>query len=90
MTLVMSGGKATGSGGCNSFSGDYRLSGSTVAFGDVASTAMGCLQPGVNERESAFHRLLNIIRGWAIADDQLHLLDEAGTVSLVFRADPAR
>jgi heat shock protein HslJ len=40
-----SGGPLSGNVGCNSFGGDYKVSGDTVTFGSVMSTMMFCEGP---------------------------------------------
>lgn len=84
--LVMKSGKATGSGGCNSYGGDYAIDGQRIRFSDIASTAMGCLEPGVAEREGAFHRALGDARTWALDARGLSLLDAGGTERAVFES----
>jgi heat shock protein HslJ len=44
-------GKINGSVGCNSFSGDYKVSGDKITFGPIASTLMGCPDP-IGQQES--------------------------------------
>lgn len=38
-----SGGPLSGNVGCNSFGGDYKVSGDTITFGPIMSTMMACL-----------------------------------------------
>ena len=38
-----SAGKLNGNVGCNSFGGDYKVSGDTISFGPIMSTMMACL-----------------------------------------------
>jgi heat shock protein HslJ len=40
-----SGGPLSGNVGCNSFGGDYKVSGDTITFGAIASTMMFCEGP---------------------------------------------
>ena len=44
MTLAFEGGRASGSGGCNRFTGSYQEDGESVSFGQAASTRMACLE----------------------------------------------
>jgi heat shock protein HslJ len=50
----------TGSGGCNSFGGRYQFEPSSgrIAIRDLGMTAMGCVQAGVGEFETAFVQAL--------------------------------
>ena len=52
-TLFMEAGGAGGSGGCNTWFGDYRVDGSLLSFGPVGSTQMFCEGPG-QETEDAY------------------------------------
>jgi heat shock protein HslJ len=45
-------GKLSGNVGCNSFSGDYKVDGSTITFSAVISTMMACADP-IMQQESA-------------------------------------
>ena len=45
-------GKISGSVGCNSFGGDYKVKGDKIVFGQIVSTLMGCPDP-IGQQESA-------------------------------------
>jgi heat shock protein HslJ len=70
--------RATGSGGCNRFSGGYTLSGDRLSFGSLAATLMACAE-GM-EMERAFMGALDRVRGWKITGQRLDLLDANGNV----------
>jgi len=76
--------RLAGSGGCNRLLGSYTLQGASVAFGQVASTMMVCVD-GM-EQETAFFRTLESVRAWKIRGDGLELLDESGRVVARFVA----
>jgi len=50
-------GKLTGSGGCNSLSGDYEGKGEQITFGPITSTLMGCPDPQMAQ-EGIVHQVL--------------------------------
>jgi heat shock protein HslJ len=88
ITLEMRGGAAKGSGGCNSYGGSYTLAGDRLDFGEIASTAMACLDQQVSAREAAYMRELALIRSFAVVGGQLQLNDESGGARLTFVAAP--
>lgn len=45
---------AGGSAGCNSFGGKYTVRGDTIAFDNLVTTLMACLEPGLMEQEAAY------------------------------------
>ena len=54
-TIAFSDTNAQGSGGCNSFSGSYRYdTNGGLTFGDLAMTAMACVDAPRNEIETRF------------------------------------
>jgi heat shock protein HslJ len=66
-------GNASGSTGCNSFSGTYAVDGAAVTFGQLATTRMAC-QEDLMAQETAVLEALAGITGWEIdADGLLHL-----------------
>lgn len=55
----LDGGQVAGSGGCNNFSGSWRLDGQRLSIGPLAATRKACAQPeGVMAQEAAFLRAL--------------------------------
>ena len=52
-TLLLDGGHASGSGGCNRFAGSYELEGERLWFKALASTRMAC-DPKVMQAESDY------------------------------------
>ena len=74
----------SGNGGCNRLSGNYESDSAQIAFKQVVSTRMACLDDTANERESTFLRLLNDhTYTFDIADQTLNLYD-SGKVVLMF------
>jgi heat shock protein HslJ len=82
-TLRLESGQATGSGGCNTFSGSYSLDGAALSFSDVVSTLVLCDEE-VQAIEDAYLGALDAVRGWLISEGVLQLVDEAGSTLLTF------
>lgn len=68
---------AEGNGGCNSFSGPYKLDGDKISIGPLASTRMAC-EPAVMDAEAAWFTLLGNAAQVEMGDKQLILKDKAG------------
>ena len=77
-TLLLEGGTASGSGGCDSFSGSYTIDGEALTFGEAFSvTRKACPHPRMSV-EDAYLPLLPETASWAIEDDVLVLSDALG------------
>ena len=70
--------RVSGFTGCNQMTGAYTLDGPTLAFGQMISTRMACLEAGGMETEAAFTAALQQVRGWSITGERLTLSDAAG------------
>jgi heat shock protein HslJ len=73
-----------GSGGCNRLIGNYELHGDRLAFGQMASTRMACLEGSATEQ--AFLEALQHVHTWKITGQHLELFDAAGTLVARFEA----
>ncbi|WP_165816108.1 META domain-containing protein [Kumtagia ephedrae] len=74
-------GRATGTGGCNRFSGSAKIDDGAIAFGPMASTKMMCA-PDVSDQEAKFFHALEQVRNWTWDGPGLVLLDAAGKTVL--------
>jgi heat shock protein HslJ len=73
--------RAGGFAGCNSYGGGYKLEGSSLTFGAMASTKMFC-EP-VQAQEDAYLKALAAVSTWQLADGVLTLRGDG--VELRFR-----
>jgi heat shock protein HslJ len=80
-------GRAHGSGGCNRFTGDYRLEDATLEPGPLATTRKAC-PPAIMNQEARFFEALEETRGYRFDHGLLFLLDAQGTpVMRLWRRD---
>ena len=79
-------GQVGGSAGCNSYSGPYTVSGSSIEFKQpMASTMMACEEP-VMEQETAYFQVLAAAKSFAVKGDQLTLNDAGGKALATYKA----
>ena len=65
LTLRLDGGRASGSAGCNSFTGSYEIeSEDRIEFGPLATTRMAC-EPDVMEQERRYLAILAAARSFS-------------------------
>jgi heat shock protein HslJ len=69
-------GSVHGSSGCNTYSGTAAIDGSTISFGPLVSTMMGCLGPA-QAVETVYVAALQSATSWAIDGDGQLVLDGA-------------
>ncbi len=83
-TLMLADGVASGSAGCNQFSGSYELDGASLSIApEMAMTMMAC-EPPAEELEAAYMALLPTTAAWQSSDEGLQLLDGDGAVILEY------
>jgi heat shock protein HslJ len=89
VTLVLSGGEAVGSAGCNSYFGAYELDGDALTFPDPFGLTRRLCEDPVMAVEDAYLPLLQETASWSIDDaGALSLADADGTVGLVYGEAP--
>ena len=79
-----SGGRVSGSDGCNRITGTYELNGDRVAFRQMAATQMACLNEDDVERQ--FRNALQNATRLTVAGDRLELFEPTGTRLAAFTA----
>jgi heat shock protein HslJ len=73
VTLVFEEGRAGGQGGCNSYSGEYKLDGQQISFENVASTLKACIDEAVNQQEMDYFQALNQVNRFELNGENLTL-----------------
>lgn len=87
VTVEFSDGAITGTGGCNSYFGEYRLASGSLSIESLGMTEMYCMDPeGVSEQETVYLTALSVTEAAAVVNGQLVLTGLGGS-TLVF--DPA-
>jgi heat shock protein HslJ len=76
-------GKLSGSGGCNSLGGDYKVEGDQITFGPIISTLMACEEPRMTQ-EGTVTQVMNESASYTIEGNML-TISKDGTV-LVFES----
>lgn len=78
-----------GSGGCNSYGGNYREQGDGLTFSQIISTKRACLQQSANQQEQQYFAALESANKFKLLDDRLTIFDGDGQKTLNFVADSA-
>jgi heat shock protein HslJ len=85
ITAAYDGSRVTGSAGCNTYAGDYRVRGSKLTVGALEMTERACMSPeGVMEQEIEYARALGSAESYEIRDGQPHIAC-ADDQTLVYR-----
>ena len=71
LTVVFKDGQVSGSSGCNSFHGSFKVEGNSLSIGPLATTRMMCSAEGVMAQEQAFIAALQTASTWAISRGML-------------------
>lgn len=87
LRATAAGQRAEGDTGCNSFGGDYTLSGDSLHFGMLVSTRRACTEEALNAQEAAYLNALSQVRTWRITGNSLELSGASGVVAR-FTAQP--
>ena len=81
-------GTVSGTGGCNTFSGEVSIDGPELSFGPLASTQMACADEDVSAQEAAFFAGLQSVTGYTIDDEgRLVLEGDEGTLTFEVAAE---
>ncbi len=84
-TISFSKSTVSGSSGCNTFTGGYTVSGTTLTIGQLASTQMAC-GPVETAVETAVLTRLGKVAGFTVAGDKLTLTDASDATLLTYAA----
>lgn len=76
-------GKVTGSGGCNTFTGPYEVTGSTLRIGPLGATRKACTEPeGVSAQEAGYLAALQSVVRSEQAGPKLTLFNAKGQMAV--------
>jgi heat shock protein HslJ len=90
VTLRFEASRASGSAGCNQYSGTYTSSGSSLTFGPAATTRMMCAEPeGLMEQEQRFLQALRSVASARLEGDRLELRSTDGALAISLTRVPA-
>ena len=77
-------GRASGSTGCNAYSGTYQVRGDTISFGRLASTRRACLDQNANQQEQRFLAALEAANRFRLSSDRLTIISDRNRTALNF------
>lgn len=78
------GGKVSGSGGCNTFGGTYKVSGQNLTISELVSTLRACTDETIGEQESRYLKALQQVTRFTLAGDSLMIEYGEGQTVLNF------
>ena len=81
-------GNVSGNAGCNSYSGTYMVTGSSINISGFAVTLMYCGQPRVMDVESTYLAVLPMMKVYKISGNQLTLSDGTGKITMLYGTTP--
>ena len=85
-TALFAGGRLSGSGGCNRFTGTYETEGDQISIGPAAATRMLCNEPeGIMDQEQQYFEAMERARTFSLTPEKLELRDEDGALQVSFR-----
>jgi heat shock protein HslJ len=76
--------QATGSGGCNTYGGNYTVQGDSISFGKIISTERACVEEGVTEQEQQYFAALQTAESFSQTAERLTILYDGGQNALNF------
>jgi heat shock protein HslJ len=82
ITLSISGDQVSGRAACNSYGGSVAVADSTISFGEIGRTEMGC-EPDVMEAETGFLAALTTMDSFVVTTDRLTLSGSFGDLVFV-------
>ncbi len=76
-------GRVSGSGGCNSYGGDYKAHGHDLTFSPLISTKRACADETATRQEQEYFKALQAATGFAIDGDRLTIAHPGGELVFV-------
>ena len=77
-------GQASGTGGCNSYGTKYEAQGHNLAFKELISTMMACVDEQINQQESQYFAALQAATKYETSGDNLIIYYDDGQSQLNF------
>ena len=84
ITATFQAGRVSGSGGCNTYSGSYTISGQTMAIGPLGTTGLSCAQP-VMDQETKYLATLQGAVDYEIQGNELRIDSQVGDQQIRLR-----
>jgi len=81
-------GKASGSGGCNTYTSTWKAEGNALAFAPAAATRRMCAAPGVMAQEQAFFKALESVATMRMEGDSLEMRTAQGALAVMLARTP--
>jgi heat shock protein HslJ len=72
----------SGNSGCNTYSGPYTATATSIEIGPLASTRRACADPAVGDQEQQYLAALGLATTYRVAGDRLDLLRDGGTIAV--------
>jgi heat shock protein HslJ len=86
LTLIFTSGRASGNGGCNTFDGPVKLTGTDgITIGPLASTLRACGDPARDTQEQQYLAALGLAKTYQVTGDQLTLYRAGHTIAASFQ-----
>lgn len=83
LTLAFTATEASGDGGCNTFSGNYSVSGTdAITIGPLASTLRACADPALDTQEQQYLTALGLAETYQVTGNQLTLFRAGDTIAI--------
>lgn len=79
VTAEFKDGQISGNSGCNTYSGPYKVDGSNITIGPLASTKKACSSDELNKQETSYLAALELAKTFAVTGNRLDLFREGGT-----------
>lgn len=86
--VIYARGQISGSGGCNNYSAEYSLDGSSLQIEMFEVTEMGCVEPdGIMQQEQNLIEILNATPSYSVEGDELQLSTDDGDTLVLTEHD---
>ena len=79
VTAEFKDGQITGNTGCNNYMGPYKIDGSNITIGPLASTKKACSSDDLSKQEASYLAALEVAKTFAVTGNRLDLFREGGT-----------